>query len=1030
MLKFLALAVMQGLWYHADTAKNFDATPATLASQLNQTTLTDAFQDQGETTTHSLCLHDELSDRDNTGRSLVCNQPAARMNLELKLRKDLMDYICSVTGSGNKEPPSRSKERNRTKTSEQRSSKSKVKSKKTVRFNLPDSKSSRNEAVPKPVPIPVPKPIVDFNNPETLNIKRKDSIIAKMPNIKWNFDKGEPEPETEKPAWLEPFNCNGRFKARFDLLPMELILVIFKQITVSDRLAAGGTCRRWMEASHFYEPFLNQTYYHFDRIEFGDQVGPFKYFSQGFRCYPRLIFTQVEFNKHSDFWDIHGLWITELTLRSCKIKKKKFISIMRNLLNLRRLELMCCDELFKSWSLEYNTEEPMFPFFLFCLRHLSLAGCDYFNEYHLERFTTMAPNLRSIDVSNCFINLYLSKRITMLDRVMKLINRNRYLMKAVNLADTPCVDDFIWHCLCEIEGLQLTHLTVAYSDRVPLKDPGIIRFLSLQTELTHLDLTASIGLNDDCLQTIITSCPLLHTLKIRRCWLISDEGVADMHTMQHLQVLDISSCERISDYGISTGVVGKRPRVVTELYLSLLNNLTDSTLYYMLVSFKNLQILELDSTTNCVTDESIQYIACYLHDLKHLNVTACTKLLVHIFKFLSISDRNAASYTCSKWYEASKYLGFARQVCLHLIGVEFDDSKPPIADLLLSPHVFPVLKLTRVRIQQAVYSQFWADFGPSIGEITFEKCMIWRERIISVFKHMKNLRTARFVECDLLRDDLFRDWKFFENGLLEIRFGSVTALSLAKNNFTELQFRSIVEMMPNLTELDLSNCFSYVDAASKTQMLNCISNFILERQFQLKSLNLSAISVDDLFLRKMNKALQLRLEGLCLTYLEKMPLRDAAIISLLRQQIELRTLDLSQSVGITDYCLDQIVKYMPKLRELNLSGCWGVGDYGVSQIFRLQQLEKLDLSKCRITKKGILDGASLSNKKNVKEFHLEQITTLDDDCIVKIGANFTNLTVLNLGGTSSCMTDWSAQYIFCNLTSLVDVNFERSTKVT
>lgn len=490
-------------------------------------------------------------------------------------------------------------------------------------------------------PLPVgkkPAVVKKRDEPEELKpVKPRVSIISLLTNVKWNFNKGEPEPQVEIPEWMEPFNCNGKFKARFDILPMELILKIFKLITPSDRLAAGATCRRWMEASHFYEPFLNLTHYHFDRIEFGDHVGPFKYFSEGLRLYPRLTFTQVEFNKHSDFWNVHGLWITELTLRSCVIRKKKFLSIMRNLLNLRRLELMQCDELFKNWTLEHNNQEPMFPFFLFCLKHLSLSGCDYFNEYHFERFITMAPNLQSIDVSNCFINLYLSKRITMLDRVMKLINRNRYLMKALNLADTPCVDDFTWHCLCDIEELELTHLTVSYCDRVPLKDPGIIRFFSIQTHLTYLNLTASIGLNDECMQIIITSCPLLHTLKVRRCWLLSDEGVADMHTLQHLRVLDISSCERISDYGIMTGIITKRPREMDELYVSLLNNLTDSTLYYIAINFRNLQILDLDSSCNGVTDEALQYIACYLHNLRNLNVVACTKVILSGRCFISDS---------------------------------------------------------------------------------------------------------------------------------------------------------------------------------------------------------------------------------------------------------------------------------------------------------------------------------------------------------------------------------------------------------
>lgn len=549
--------------------------------------------------------------------------------------KELMDLLNPPTAYIEKMPELRKKQPEE---SEPRSSRSRLwRTKKIIDYTNPDPENILiRSPPPKPEPPKTSKPPKPGGKKskktkpppppeEDQPVEPRVSIIEMLSNITWNFNKGEPDPP-EAPKWMEPFDTTGFFEARYDLLPMELILIIFKQITTSDRIAAGETCRRWNEASHYYEPFLDLTYYHFDRPEFSDNVAPFKYFSKGFRYYPSLVFTQVEFNKHSDFWELHGLWITELTLRSCIIRKKKFISIMRNLLNLRRLELMQCDELFKNWTIEYNTEEPMFPFFLFCLKHLSLSGCDYFNEFHFERFITMAPNLESVDVSNCFINLYLSKRITMLDRVMKLISRNRFLMKNLNLADTPCVDDLTWHCLCDIDNLRLSHFTIAYSDRVPLKDPGIIRFFTMQTGLTHLDLTSSIGLNDECMQIIITSCLLLHTLKIRRCWLLSDEGVVDMHTLQHLRVLDISSCERISDYGIMTGIVGKRNREMHEIHLSLLNNLSDTTLYYMVVTFKNLQILNLDSTANSVTDECIQYIACYLNNLRHLNVVACTKV--------------------------------------------------------------------------------------------------------------------------------------------------------------------------------------------------------------------------------------------------------------------------------------------------------------------------------------------------------------------------------------------------------------------
>ncbi|XP_055591236.1 uncharacterized protein LOC129743276 [Uranotaenia lowii] len=921
---------------------------------------------------------------------------------------------------------------------------------------------------------------------------RKEPTLLKdieKEHVVWNFQHEMPEPEIVWPKYMEPTNCDGLFTPYFDLLPMELLIKIFKRLNSRDRLCAGTACKRWMEAAHYYKPFQQDVYYNFDRVQYGDDVGPFKHFSQGRGFYRKLVFSQVEFNDRCSFWTTHGINITELTLRSCVIKKDVFLAIMRTMLALQRLELMQCDELFKNWTLESNNQEPMFPFYMLCLKHLSLSGCDYFNEYHFERFIIMAPNIISIDVSNCFINLYLSRRISMLDRVMKLISRNRYIMQAINLTDTPCVDEITWHTLCEIDDLEITHLTISYTDRVPLKNPGIKRLFSTQTKLTYLDLTSSTGINDACLVILVENCPLIHTLKLRRCWLISDEGVENIHTLKHLRILDISGCERISDYGINHGIVANKRREMHEVYLALLNNLSDTTLYYMVANFTNLQVLDLDSSSNCITDCVIQYIACYLDNLKHLNLIVCTKLsstsrpkmvlcnrkvcpvskqkpkaaaaklpnieppepakppesirppepdfghlpielLVDIFKYLEISDRNAAAYVCWTWYEASKYLAFARQMCLHLVGIEFDDYKPPVSDLLMCPYAYPVLKLTRVRLQASSFSRFWYNFGPWINEISFEKCMIWRERIINVFRFMNNLRTARFEECDLLRDDLFKEWKQTDDGLKVTQFENIRSLSLARNNFTALQFNAIVEMIPNLTELDLSDCFNHLDSVIKMRLLNCIVAFINERRYSLKHLNLSGFSVDDLFLRGIVDAEGLQLESLNFMYLELMPQRDPAIIDLLGQQVNLKKLDVSYSTGINDKCVAQIVKSMPKLEVLIMTGCWNIRDKGVTQIFQLQNLKKLDLSKCRFTKKAIIEGAVTSNRKNLQEIHLEEIDTLDEDCIVRMGANFSNLTVLNIGGSSSCISNWSAQYIFFHLTSLVEVNFERSTKLT
>ncbi|XP_050095220.1 uncharacterized protein LOC126577571 [Anopheles aquasalis] len=859
--------------------------------------------------------------------------------------------------------------------------------------------------------------------------RKRDSIFTLFPDVQWKTPQEENiQVPVEYCDWMAPFSCDGRFVPRYDLLPMELILKIFKQVNASDRLAASATCRRWLEAAHYYEPFQRRMFFNFDRIEFSDEEGPIKYFTNAMRTLPYLTFTFVEFTKHSDFWLNNGAYIRELTLRCCLIRKKKFITIMKNLPLLERLELMQCDELFKHWTLDYSTDEPMFPFMLNHLKHLSLAACDYYNEYHFERFVEAAPHLESLDVSNCFINLYLSRRMTMIARVLRLVSKNRTIMKALNISDIPCFDDVAWHCLAEIGGLFLTHFTVTYTDRIPMKDPGILKFFTVQTKLTHLDLTSSIGVNDACLELIVENCPLLQVLKLRRCWLLSDEGVQNIHTLQYLRVLDVSSCERISDYGMRVGIVGKRARRMDEMYFSLLCNLSDYTMYYLVLMFKNLQVLDLDSNAT-ITDTSLQYLCCYSQDLRELNLQSCSKLIVEIFQYLTPSDRRSAGFVCSRWYEASTYFRFAEQTILHLVGVEFDDFKPPLMNLVLADRTFPVIKLSRVKLN--VYSKFWQRNGPFVREITFEKCMIWRERVISLFKHMPNLRVARFVECDLLRDDLFRTWKFFDNGLYTIDFPSVESLSLAKNNFSQLQFESMVEMMPNLTRVDFSNCFRKMETTRKMFLLSCIQKFIVRRQHDLRAVNISGIPVDDIFLRGLADATGLLLDELSITYLEKMPVREPAIIDLFRRQSKLRFLDVTGSTGITDFCLEQIIKHIPGLRVLNMTGCWGVSDYGIKQIFRLQQLQSLTLSNCiRMSKYGIMDGAAFSNRKILTELHLELLDTLDEECVVKIGANFPNLTVLNIGGSSTCISDWSAQYIFCNLLNLEHLNVERSTKLT
>ncbi|EAT35951.1 AAEL011915-PA, partial [Aedes aegypti] len=552
----------------------------------------------------------------------------------------------------------------------------------------------------------------------------------------------------------------GLFEPRYDLLPMELILIIFKQITTSDRLAAGETCSRWNEASHYYGPFLDQTYYHFDRVEYGDHTVPFKYFTQGFRYYPRLVFTQVEFNKHSDFWEVHGLWITELTLRSCVIRKKKFLSIMRNLLNLRRLELMQCDELFKNWTIEYNTQEPMFPFFLLCLKHLSLSGCDYFNEFHFERFITMAPNLQSIDVSNCFINLYLSKRITMLDRnnftelqfgaivemmpnltVLDLSNCFSYVDSISKTVMLRCILRFINQALQFKFNNKKTVKT--------MKTPGFISFLTSQPNLVHLDLSQSLGVTDEIMELITNYLPKLKTLKLRRCILITDEGIMDIVKLEHLEVLDLSNCERISDRAMFHGVIGRKIKNLKELYLCELPSLSDYSLIQVTLNFELIEILDLSSSPNAATDATMQYINFYLVHLRQLILYCCTKVTDAGLTGIDLP------YNPLEIWDISESFSIDRLFKLRVLNL---NGCYKITDLSLQKGFkFGELKELHLARCSLITEAGIADLvvnNKSIEHLDLSECPNINDYCIELITaNLKRLKTLRVNKCPLLTDD-------------------------------------------------------------------------------------------------------------------------------------------------------------------------------------------------------------------------------------------------------------------------------------
>ncbi|KAL9702337.1 hypothetical protein quinque_005855 [Culex quinquefasciatus] len=466
-----------------------------------------------------------------------------------------------------------------------------------------------------------------------------DFFIANNHVEKPKEEEPEPEPET----------------TGFHDLPMELLLKIMKMVSLDDRVAAGQTCRRWLEASHYYTPFNEKLVFRFSNINFCDNEPPIKNFIQAFRIFPRIELSSVTFYGNSDFWPDFGEFVLELSFRNCLIRDTELAWALQHVPNLRKLRIESCDELFRMWQFDKQFHCCQSNFVLEKLLDVSVANNDFMDEKHFNWIMTIAPNMAHLDISNCFKMVTAVRRVAMVEHIMRFINNRRFQLETLKFSGTLSIDDICLSTLAMLDGLCLESLSLTFCDKIPpaiidllrrqpelkitpalqfkvgkvkktIQTPGFISFLTSQPNLVHLDLSSSLGVTDEVMELITTTLTKLKTLKLRRCILITDEGIMEIVKLERLEVLDLSNCERISDRAMFNGVIGRRMKNLQELYLCELPSLSDYSLIQVTLNFDKIQILDLSSSPNAATDATLQYINFYLLHLRKLILYCCTKV--------------------------------------------------------------------------------------------------------------------------------------------------------------------------------------------------------------------------------------------------------------------------------------------------------------------------------------------------------------------------------------------------------------------
>uniref|UniRef100_A0A1A9WT56 F-box domain-containing protein n=1 Tax=Glossina brevipalpis TaxID=37001 RepID=A0A1A9WT56_9MUSC len=129
----------------------------------------------------------------------------------------------------------------------------------------------------------------------------------------------------------------------------------------------------------------------------------------------------------------------------------------------------------------------------------------------------------------------------------------------------------------------------------------------------------------------------------------------------------------------------------------------------------------------------------------------------------------------------------------------------------------------------------------------------------------------------------------------------------------------------------------------------------------------------------------------------------------------LRAVALNHSLEFNDAQLEFIAqKWCHSLEFLDLMGCSKLTDLGITRLSLIKhKLRDLNLSRCRISANGLLQGLAEKTNKTLRNLNLSHIRGLIDEYVCTLTQRFPNLNTLSLENCEGAITNDSMSYIFC-----------------
>ncbi|XP_002061505.3 F-box/LRR-repeat protein 3 [Drosophila willistoni] len=422
----------------------------------------------------------------------------------------------------------------------------------------------------------------------------------------------------------------------FDELPLEIISKIFSYLGFTDLLAGGATCQRWHCALDQSE-FKGRTRVCFSKCVLSDQHSPAVDLMRSERYFRHFVFEDVTLGQVQELMTFIGRTAQSLALDNVDLSDKQLYGILRLLPHLKVLSVKRCLPLFMSANFLDSQTNGICELaaHLSGIKELTLCENQYLTDAILLRLTSFMPSLEVINMSGCQIAFHNaihrrfypneassgpSESVLTFKYILNILTQQRRTLRSLDFSQT-----LIGQSLLEVIELNLKLESLYLAGCRQLNANTIRSFLASQPELSILDLSGTVCLNDENLAIIVQTNTQLTHLKISNCAGITNAGAAHLYRLKNLKSLDISSCNGITSSGITEGVAREENSILVELNVSYLQ-ICEECIKSIASNLRSLRILHLSHCINGVTDEAIQFVIGQLRWLRELSLENCCRI--------------------------------------------------------------------------------------------------------------------------------------------------------------------------------------------------------------------------------------------------------------------------------------------------------------------------------------------------------------------------------------------------------------------